>query len=249
MIKTCHLTKHYDQLVALSDLNLDIPWGQLYGFLGPNGAGKTTTIKLLCGLLRPTQGTVFVGDMDIQKNPMEAKRQIGYIPDSPYLYEKLTAWEFLHFVGRLYGMSKSQIDSKGDEYMERLGIAEWKHRLVQDFSHGMRQRVVFSAAFLHDPRVLVVDEPMVGLDPQSARIVKNLFRNLAREGGTVFVSTHTLSLAEELCDRIGIIQGGCMVAEGTVDELKGRTDVQGALEDIFLELTKEEKAVHPPVFS
>jgi len=249
MIRTAHLTKHYDQLVALSNLNLDVPWGQLYGFLGPNGAGKTTTIKLLCGLLRPTEGTILVGDVDIQKNPMEAKKQIGYIPDSPYLYEKLTAWEFLHFVGKLYGMPKTEIDAKGEEYMERLGIAEWKHRLVQDFSHGMRQRVVFSAAFLHNPKILIVDEPMVGLDPQSARMVKDLFRNLARQGGTVFVSTHTLSLAEELCDRIGIIQNGSMIVEGTVEELKQRADMQGALEDIFLELTKEEKAVHPPVFS
>jgi len=249
MIKTAGLTKYYDQLVALSDLNLDIPWGQLYGFLGPNGAGKTTTIKLLCGLLRPTRGTILVGDLEVSKHPIEAKQQIGYIPDSPYLYEKLTAWEFLHFVGKLYGMSKAQINTEAKIWLERLGIIEWKNRLVEDFSHGMRQRVVFASAFLHAPRVLIVDEPMVGLDPQSVRIVKDLFRDMTRKGGTVFVSTHTLSLAEELCDRIGIISNGALVLEGTVEELRQRTDIQGDLEEIFLKLTKEEGAVHPPVFS
>ena len=248
MIRTEHLTKYYDRLLALRDLGLDIPWGQIYGFLGPNGAGKTTTIKLLCGLLRPTQGKVLLGGIDVARDPVEAKRLVGYIPDSPYLYEKLTAAEFLSFVGHLYGMSEQTIRSKSDTMVELLGIAAWRNRLIEDFSHGMRQRLVFASAFLHDPRILIVDEPMVGLDPQSARLVKDLFRKMARDGGTVFLSTHTLSLAEEICDRIGIIHKGQLLQEGSLGELRGQVRAGGALEDIFLELTRDgEPHVHPPI--
>ena len=179
--------------------------------------------------------------------PLEAKKIIGYIPDSPYLYEKLTAAEFLSFVGQLYGMTDEAIKERTEQVLELLGIPDWRNRLVEDFSHGMRQRLVFSSAFLHDPKILIIDEPMVGLDPQSARIVKGLFRKTVDDGGTVFMSTHTLSLAEEVCDRIGIIHKGRLIAEGTVDEIKGKVAAQGALEDVFLELTKDEEGVHPPI--
>lgn len=247
MIKAEGLTKNYDKLVALRSLNLDIPRGQIYGFLGPNGAGKTTTIKLLCGLLRPTQGKVFIGGFDMAKDPMKAKQLVGYIPDSPYLYEKLTAAEFLSFVGHLYGMPEGTIKSKGDEMLDLMGIANWRNRLIEDFSHGMRQRLVFASAFLHDPQILIVDEPMVGLDPQSARLVKDLFSKMALAGRTVFVSTHTLSLAEEICHKIGIIHKGQVISEGSLAELRQSVSRGGALEDIFLELTSDQDQVHPPM--
>ncbi|CAN5365304.1 ABC transporter ATP-binding protein [soil metagenome] len=239
MLQLENLRKEYDGFVALDELSLDIPAGQFFCFLGPNGAGKTTTIKIITGLLRPARGRALVCGYDIQKQPLEAKRQIGYIPDTPYLYEKLSGRDFMHFVGNLYGVPRAETNRSIERYFTAFQIAHAADNLIENYSFGMRQKLCFSAAFMHNPRVLVVDEPMVGLDPQSARTLKNILREFCANGGTVFLSTHLLAIAEELCDRLGIITKGRLRFLGTVDELRTSLAREGTLEDLFLELTAD----------
>ena len=239
MLELENLTKHYDGFLALDDLNLTIPPGEFFCFLGPNGAGKTTTIKIITGLLRPAKGRAVICGRDIQAEPMEAKRNIGYIPDTPYLYEKLSGRDFMHFVGSLYGVSKQDTEAAIEKYFTLFQLKGSADHLIENYSFGMRQKLCFSAAFMHNPRVLVVDEPMVGLDPQSARTLKNLLRRFCADGGTVFLSTHLLAIAEELCDRLGIVTKGKLRFLGTVDELRRSLSREGNLEDLFLELTAD----------
>ncbi len=236
MIKLIDLTKNYGKLTAVNKINLDVAQGQIFGFLGPNGAGKTTTIKMIAGLLQPTGGSILVDGHDVQKEPIEAKSIIGFIPDRPFLYEKLTATEFMHFVAELYGMRDS--DMRVSELLELFGLPEWADELVENFSHGMKQRLVMASALLHNPKVLVVDEPMVGLDPRGARLVKDIFKDLASKGVTVFMSTHTLEIVEQMCTRVAIINKGDIIAEGSVEDL-GRMALmpESHLEPIFLKLT------------
>jgi ABC-2 type transport system ATP-binding protein len=242
MIRTEHLTKQFGPLTAVEDLNLDIARGELFAFLGPNGAGKTTTIKLLTGLLKPTGGAAFIGGHDIQRDGVAARRLISYVPDQPFLYEKLDPMEFMVFVGQLYGMERAAAARAGAELLEAFGLDGTRGSLIENLSHGTRQRIVIAAALLHDPRVLIIDEPMVGLDPRSARMVKDALKARSRAGVTVFLSTHILHVAEELADRIGILNRGKLVALGTMAELRAMAGKTGALEETFLALTREEAA-------
>jgi len=242
MIKTENLSKRFGDKYALKNLNLDIAPGEFFCFLGPNGAGKTTTIKLLTGLLHPTEGRSLVGGYDIQQDPIMAKRIIGYVPDSPFLYEKLTGWEFMRFVAGLYQVSEARFWEKGEELLRLFGILEVADQLVDDYSHGMRQKLSFASCFLHEPQIVIVDEPWVGLDPKNIRFVKDYLRQKCKEGVTIFMSTHTLSIAEEVADRIGIIHRGNMLHLGTVEEVKAVAERPGSLEDVFLELTREDAA-------
>ncbi|MFC2171372.1 ABC transporter ATP-binding protein [Acidobacteriota bacterium] len=240
MITIKSLVKTFGRITAVSDLSLEVSKGEVFGFLGPNGAGKTTTVKILAGVTRPTSGTALLGGYDILKEPMMAKRITAYIPDSPFVYEKLTGLEFLKFIGGLYSLNHSNLEKQATELLERFSLEDRAHELVEGYSHGMRQKLVFCAALIIDPRILVVDEPMVGLDPKSARMVKNLMRDMCEEGRTVFMSTHSLDVASRICDRIGIIQEGTLRALGTMDELHhlaGTTDPD--LENIFLTITNE----------
>jgi ABC-2 type transport system ATP-binding protein len=239
LIKTIELTKHFGKKVAVDNLSLEIPEGEFFTFLGPNAAGKTTTIKMLTGLIRPTKGRCILNGIDIQKAPLEAKKIISYIPDNPYLYEKLTAKEFLFFTGGIYNMEASQIKEKTFSLLEMFNLSDVADNLIEEYSHGMRQKLIFCAAFLHDPRIIIIDEPMVGLDPKSVKIVKNVLKNKSKEKVTIFMSTHTLSIAEELSDRIGIIDHGRLIALGTQEELKKKAPQSTKLEEIFLQLTKE----------
>ncbi len=238
MIRLEGLTKKYGRFTAVHPLDLHVPAGQLFGFLGPNGAGKTTTIRMLTGVLRPTGGRVLIGGHDVATEPERAKQLLGYIPDRPFLYEKLTGREFLRFVSGLWGQDGAAAERRGDELMDLFELADWKDTLVESYSHGMRQKLLISSALIHGPRLIVVDEPMVGLDPKAARMIKDLLRTFVREGGTVFLSTHTLEVAEALCDRIAIIQDGRIRAAGTMDELREEAEAGAAgLEEIFLKLT------------
>lgn len=248
MIRIEDLCKNYGKVCAVSHLNLTIPDGELFGFLGPNGAGKTTTIKIMSGLLRPTSGCAYVGhkktgEFHVLDNPQKAKAITGYVPDSPYLYEKLTGYEYIHFVGGLYGVPPKKVDEHIEEYFGLFGLLDSAHSLIESYSHGMRQKVVFTGALVHDPTVLVVDEPMVGLDPKSSRLVKDLLKKKSEEGVTIFLSTHTLDIAEELCHRIGIILRGELLVVGTIHDLRklAKDDVSDLrLESLFLKLTEEE---------
>ena len=242
MIKTENLCKKYGNFTALKNLNLNVHPGEIYGFLGPNGAGKTTTIRILIGLLKPSSGRVYICGYDLSKNPISAKSLVGFIPDRPYLYEKLTAREFMHFIAGVYGMSEKDVEEKANALLEFFDLKGWADELIESFSHGMKQRLVFASAFLHEPRVIIVDEPMVGMDPKGARLLKDAFRKLAhKEGKTIFMSTHTLEIAEEVCDRIGIINQGELIAEGTMNELRELSRTKEAhLEEIFLKLTAGE---------
>ena len=238
MIKLEGLTKDYGSFRAVDDVTLHVPKGALYGFLGPNGAGKTTTLRMIAGILRPTAGRVLIGDDDVIRQPMAAKARLGFIPDRPFVYEKLTGAEFLRFVAGLYGQDGQLVERRIDELLEVFELSSWKNELVESYSHGMRQKLIISSALIHRPEVIVVDEPMVGLDPRAARLLKDLFKGFVGRGGTVLMSTHTLEIAEALCDRIAIIQGGKIVAAGTMAELKEQTksgDI--GLEDLFLRLT------------
>jgi len=239
VIQLAGVTKKYDDLVAVDDLTLEVARGEIFGFIGPNGAGKTTTIKMLAGLLRPSAGRIEIDGQDISSAPEETKRILGYIPDTPYLYEALSAREFLTFVGKIYGLSSKVIEDRMASLFTYFGMDGWAHIRAEEYSHGMRQKVVVSSALLHEPRVLVVDEPMVGLDPQSARKVKDLFKARTREGMTIFLSTHTLAVAEELCARIGVIHKGRLIACGTVEDLRKESGSRSrTLEEIYLELTE-----------
>ncbi|HJU89105.1 MAG TPA: ABC transporter ATP-binding protein [Gemmatimonadaceae bacterium] len=240
MIELRNLTKRYGSFTAVDCIDLDVPTGELFGFLGPNGAGKTTTMRMIAGILGPTAGSVKIGGIDIVKDPRAAKYKLGFIPDRPFIYEKLTGGEFLRFVAGLYGQEGEAVERRMDELLELFDLADWKDELVESYSHGMRQKLIISSAFLHRPEVIVVDEPMVGLDPKAARILKDLFREYTRRGNTIMMSTHTLEVAETLCDRIAIIANGRIRACGTMDELHQR-EMSGAtgLEQLFLRLTGE----------
>ncbi len=246
MIVFSDVTKRFGSKTAVEHLNLSIPPGELFAFLGPNGAGKTTTIRMLVGLLRPNEGTVAVCGFNTATQSREAARLIGYVPDQPYLYDKLSGREFLEFVGQLRGLPLSVLNDRIEREIERFGMSDFVDDLTETYSHGMRQRLVFASAVLHDPSVLIVDEPMVGLDPKSAKLVKDLLRAKASEGTSVFMSTHTLSIAEEIADRIGIIHKGRLIFAGTVDELRAlRASDHASLEEIFLELTDETETESP----
>ena len=241
MIELINLTKRFGDVVAVNRLNLSVSKGEIFGFIGPNGAGKTTTLRMMGGVLVPTEGSVTIDGLNIAREPEEAKKRIGFIPDRPYLYEKLTGMEFLRFTGDLYGMEGDLFRKKSEEVLKKFLLYDWGDELIESYSHGMKQRLVISAAILHDPKVIVVDEPMVGLDPAGIKMVKGLFRDLAQRGTTLFMSTHTLAVAEDVCDRIGIIHKGVLIATGTIEELKRRARVQeGDLEKVFLILTEGE---------
>jgi ABC-2 type transport system ATP-binding protein len=240
MIRTEHLVKTFGAKTAVDDLSLTVARGEFMCFLGPNGAGKTTTIKVLTGLLRPTSGRALIGGFDITGQPVEAKRLLGYVPDQPFLYERLTVTELMRFVAGLYELDGDGLDERITSALAAFELGDSAGQLIGDLSHGMRQKVVFAATFLHDPQVLVVDEPWVGLDPKSMRTVKSFLRRRTAEGLTVFMSTHTLSIAEEVADRIAIIQCGRLCALGTVAEIKALAARPGSLEDVFLELTSDQ---------
>jgi ABC-2 type transport system ATP-binding protein len=241
MISARQLTKRFGDLTAVDGLSLEIGAGEFFAFLGPNAAGKTTTIKMLSGLLRPTAGEVHVGGFDMAREAEKAKALMAYVPDFPFLYDKLTAVEFMQFVGEVYGLDRATIARRRGELFEKFHLDEYAHELVENLSHGSRQRLVISSALLHEPKVLVIDEPMVGLDPTHARIVKQEFRARAEAGMTIFLSTHQLSVAEEVADRIGIINRGKLIALGTVAELRQKTAESGALEKVFLTLIDAEE--------
>jgi ABC-2 type transport system ATP-binding protein len=238
MIELKELTKKYGDFEAVNNLNLSVYKGEVFGFIGPNGAGKTTTIKMMSGILEPTRGTVSIAGINMQDAPEKAKRKIGFIPDRPYLYEKLSGMEFLKFTADLYGVSEETFQASAYEILKDFSLADWADELVESYSHGMKQRLIMSAALLHDPEVIIVDEPMVGLDPAAIIMVKALFRKLAAKGVTVFMSTHTLKVAQDTCDRIGVINKGRLIATGTTQELQRAANVSEAdLEQVFLNLT------------
>jgi ABC-2 type transport system ATP-binding protein len=239
VIELKNLTKRYGRKVAVDDLSLRIEPGEIFGILGPNGAGKTTTMKVIAGLLHPTGGSVSVGGFDVVKQPLEAKRLLAYVPDEPYLYDKLTGREFLCFVGDLYGMSRGDIAERTEQLSAAFDLGGFIDELAESYSHGMKQRVVVTAALLHKPKALVVDEPTVGLDPRSSRHMRELLRSMAAgSGSAVFLSTHVLPVAEQLADRIGIMDRGRLLACSTPGELKGLAG-GGSLEDFFLKITSE----------
>ncbi|MBN2061539.1 MAG: ABC transporter ATP-binding protein [Deltaproteobacteria bacterium] len=245
MIKLTDLTKNYKGVKAVDNLNLEVGKGKVFGFLGPNGAGKTTTIKMMAGVLKPTGGRIIINGMDIAKEPSEVKRSIGFIPDRPFLYEKLTGLEFLNFIAGLYGMDRcSSNNNHIMDLLEMFELDHWCDEMIESYSHGMKQRLVMCGALLHRPRVLIVDEPMVGLDPKGARLVKDVFREQSMNGTTVFMSTHSLEVAEELCQEIAIIQAGKILAKGSPKELQREAGIDGDLEKIFLKLTEGKRIAH-----
>jgi ABC-2 type transport system ATP-binding protein len=238
MIRLEGLTKHYGSFTAVDGIDLHVPKGELFGFLGPNGAGKTTTLRIIAGILRPTAGRVWLGGVDLLAQPMEAKARLGFIPDRPFVYDKLTGGEFLRFVAGLYNQDGASVEKRIDELLHLFELTQWKDELVESYSHGMRQKLIISSALIHRPELIVVDEPMVGLDPRGARLLKDIFRAFVGRGGTVLMSTHTLEVAQAMCDRIAIIQQGKIVAQGTMDQLREQTAAGDAsLEDLFLRLT------------
>src|ERR1041384_8272185 len=239
MIELIHLVKRFGDVVAVNDLSLEVKRGEFFVVLGPNAAGKTTTIKILTGLLKPTSGMARVASFDVHAQPLEVKRRMAYVPDFPFLYDKLTPWEFFRFIGQLFRMDMEKIQATGRELIERFGLGEFSNKTIEGLSHGTRQRVAIVSALLHDPEVFVIDEPMVGLDPHHARVVKDIFKERSLAGVTVLVSTHQLSVAEEMADRIGIIHRGELIAVGTAAELARQSGAAGALEDVFLALTRE----------
>lgn len=243
MIRLEGVTRRYGKFTAVHPLDLHVQRGELFGFLGPNGAGKTTTIRMVTGVLQPSGGSIHIAGRDLLKDPMGAKQHIGYIPDRPTLYEKLTGAEFLRFVSGLWGHADAAAERRAHELLELFELSQWKDTLVESYSHGMRQKLLISSALVHSPDVIVVDEPMVGLDPKGARLIKDLLRMFVERGGTVFLSTHTLEVAEALCDRIAILHQGRIRAAGTMQELRAEAAAGAAgLEEIFLRLTGSEGA-------
>jgi ABC-2 type transport system ATP-binding protein len=242
MIEVRELTKRYGQTTAVDRLSLSVNAGEIFGFLGPNGAGKTTTIRMMMGLLQPSGGTVELGGYDLHAQPLQAKALCGFVPDRPHVYEKLTGAEYLDFAADLYAVDEDAKGRRRERLLEIFDLAEWRGELAESYSHGMKQRLVMAGALMHAPRILVVDEPTVGMDPRGARLLKRIFRDLAAAGATVFMSTHSLEVAEELCDRIGIIQRGQLIALGTVDELRAQAgrEHHSTLEAVFLHLTGAE---------
>ncbi|MEW5870346.1 MAG: ABC transporter ATP-binding protein [Chloroflexota bacterium] len=237
LIETRNLVKRYGDKIAVDNVSFDVFSGEIFGFLGPNGAGKTTTIKMIVGLLQPTSGTVKVGGFDVQQQPIQAKTINGYVPDEPNLYAKLSGRELLRFVGDLYNLSRPQTERRIDELLRLFDLVHAADDTVDSYSHGMQQKTSLAAALMHDPRVLVLDEPTVGLDPKSARLIKDILRQMAERGAAVFLSTHILEIAERMCDRIGIINKGSLIAVGTMSELRALGSGESSLEDIFLSLT------------
>jgi ABC-2 type transport system ATP-binding protein len=238
MIAVENLVKRYGAFTAVDGVSLDVQPGQIHGFLGPNGAGKTTTIRMIAGLLKPTSGRVLVNNHDLAIEPEAAKAALGFIPDRPFIYEKLTAGEFLRFHAGLYGMDDRDIEARIKEMLDIFELGRWQHELVESFSHGMKQRLVMSAAFLHKPKAVLVDEPMVGLDPRGARLIKDVFRKMSEHGVAILMSTHTLEVAEEMCDLVSIILKGKIIAHGTVDHLRGLAGTADEqLTSVFLKLT------------
>lgn len=239
MIELRNVTKKFGSFTAVDNISLVVPPGEFFGFLGPNGAGKTTTIKMMAGLFSPTEGQILMNGYDIVQEPIKAKSFTSYVPDQPFLYDKLTGREFLYFIGGLYKMEKSEITKKIGEVIEHFDIGQWIDKRTEDYSQGMRQRVTIAAALVHQPRVLIIDEPMVGLDPKSAKIVRETLKMMASQGVSIFMSTHSLAIAEELCDRIGFIKDGRLVFLGTQENLQAyKQKLDGKFESVFLELTK-----------
>jgi len=249
MIELIHLTKNFGELVAVNDVSLTVPRGEFFAVLGPNAAGKTTTIRILAGLLKPTTGSARVAGFDVQTESLEARRRIAYVPDFPFLYEKLTPWEFFRFTGQLFRMAEARIQTTCRELVPRFGLEAFINKPIEGLSHGTRQRVAIVSALMHDPEVFIIDEPMVGLDPHHVRVVKDILKERSLAGMTVFLSTHQLSVAEEMADRIGIIHQGKLIAVGTREELRKQSGADGALEKTFLSLTAEEKHSVQPVES
>jgi ABC-2 type transport system ATP-binding protein len=243
MIELIHLVKRFGDVVAVNDLSLTVNRGEFFVVLGPNAAGKTTTIKILCGLVKPTSGMARVTGFDVQAQPLEVKRRIAYVPDFPFLYDKLTPWEFFRFTGELFRMDLDRIQRTSRELIERFGLGDFVNKTIEGLSHGTRQRVAIVSALLHDPEVFVIDEPMVGLDPHHARVVKDVLKERSLRGMTVFLSTHQLSVAEEMADRVGIIHQGKLIAMGTPAELRKQSGAEGPLERAFLALTSENAPV------
>ncbi len=235
------LTKLYDEFTAVDHIDLDVPTGQVFGVLGPNGAGKTTTMRMITGLIEPTSGTISIDGFDLREQTVDAKKVTGFIPDRPYVYDKLTAFEYLRFIGGLYGMSRKHIAARIDKLLTLFELREWSNGLIESFSHGMKQRLVFAGALLPEPRLLVIDEPMVGLDPKGHHLVKSLFRSLVEEEEmSILLSTHTLEVAEEVCDQIVIINHGRIIARGTLGQLRLESgESNGNLEQVFLRITEE----------
>ena len=240
MIELIDLTKHFGELIAVDGINLVVPRGEFLAVLGPNAAGKTTTIKMIAGLMRPTSGIARVAGFDAQAQPLEARRRLAYVPDFPFLYDKLTPWEFLRFTGQLFQMEEDRLQASARGLIERFNLEPYLSKPIEGLSHGTRQRVAIVSALLHDPEVFVIDEPMVGLDPHHARVVKDILKERSREGMTVFVSTHQLGVAEEMADRIAIMHQGRLIAVGTREELRRQSGTTGALEKTFLSLTAQE---------
>jgi ABC-2 type transport system ATP-binding protein len=240
MIELLHLTKKFGELVAVDDFSLHVPRGEFFAILGPNAAGKTTTIKLLTGLMKPTAGTARVAGFDVQAEPLEVRRRLAYVPDFPFLYDKLTPWEFFRFIGQLFGLNSARIQAAAEALIARFNLEDYVHKAIEGLSHGTRQRVAIASALLHEPEVFVIDEPMVGLDPYHVRVVKDILKERSRDGMTVFMSTHQLSVAEEMADRIGIMDRGRLAAVGTREELRQRSGTAGPLEEVFLALTAQE---------
>jgi ABC-2 type transport system ATP-binding protein len=245
MIELSKLTKRYGDTLAVDALDLSVPDGEIFGFLGPNGAGKTTTIRMMMGLLQPTSGRVVLGGADLASDPLAAKAMCGFVPDRPHVYEKLTGAEYLDFTAQLYSLPDSVRKLRRDRFLELFDLADWGDELIEGYSHGMKQRLVMASALMHQPRLLIVDEPTVGMDPRGARLLKRIFRDTAARGATVFMSTHSLEVAEELCDRVGIILHGKLIALGTVAQLREQADhaPDSSLESVFLRLTGGEDDV------
>ncbi len=239
MISIQNLRKQYGAFTAVDGVDLEVNPGEIHGFLGPNGAGKTTSIRMVAGLLKPTSGRIVVNGHDLAANPEAAKASLGFIPDRPYIYEKLTAGEFLRFHAGLYGISGNGLDQRVREMLDLFELGRWEHELIESFSHGMKQRLVMTAAFLHRPRARAVDEPLVGHDPRGARLIKDVFRRMAASGVAILMSTHTLEVAQEVCHRVSIINKGRIIARGTVDEVRAQagTEHDGHLTSVFLKLT------------
>jgi len=239
MIDIQNLCRHFGAVTAVRNLNLHVPKGEIFCFLGPNGAGKTTTIKILTGLLRPSSGSTRIAGLDIQKEPLKVKQLMGYIPDMPFMYDRLTAMEFLQFTGDLYRVPLDQAAGKIEELLSLFSLVDLRGSLIKDLSHGMRQRLIYCSTLLHEPQVLFIDEPLIGLDPYSIRLIKDLLKTKARAGMTVFLTTHILSLAEDVADRIGIILNGELVALGSLTSLLAQNPDVSRLEDLFLKLTAQ----------
>jgi len=238
MIRLEGLTKTYGSFTAVDGVDLHIPKGSLFGLLGPNGAGKTTSLRMIAGIMKPDDGRVLIDGFDVTKDPYRAKARMGYIPDRPFVYEKLTGRELLRFCAALYGQEGPEIEDRISELLHLWDLDRWADELVETYSHGMRQKLIISSALVHRPRALVIDEPMVGLDPKSARLLKDLLRAFAETGGTALISTHTLEFAEVLCDRLAVINEGTIIAHGTMDELRNSAEADDSgLESIFLRLT------------